>query len=78
MKGQKSSNRSSAAELAAAASVERWGVCCLLDPAGGSVLSNTHTHEREREQVSGLMKLVYRRVFLLRREVYHVAYKEQD
>lgn len=35
MQGQKSSNRSSAAELAAAASVERRGVCSLLDPAGG-------------------------------------------
>lgn len=78
-KGQKSSNRSSVAELAAAASVERWGVGCLLDPAGGSVLRNTHTQKKkEREQVSGLMRLVYRRVFLLRREVYHVAHKEQD
>lgn len=80
--GQKPSNRSSSDEAAAAAFAERWGVCCLLDPAGGSVLCNTHTHthmkKREREQVSGLMKLVYRRVFLLRREVYHVAHKERD
>lgn len=61
MKGQKSSNRSSVAGCAAAASVERWGVLSLLDPAGGSVLSNTPTHTHtDRERVSGLMKLVYR------------------
>lgn len=40
-------------------------------------MQHTHT-KREGEQVSRLMRLVYRRVFLLRQEVYHVAHKEQD
>lgn len=62
--------------------------CCSIWGALGSLLLTAscrgvtavqHTHtEREREQVSGLMRLVYRRVFLLRQEVYHVAHKKQD
>lgn len=51
--GQKSSNRSSSDEAAAAAFAERWGVCCLLDPAGGSVLCNAHTHAHMKKKREG-------------------------
>lgn len=55
--------------------------CLLLTGSCRGVATRTHKHESHKkrgEQVSRLMRLVYRRVLLLRQEVYHVAHKEQD
>lgn len=63
-------------------SLELTGSCRGVGPFSTHTDTNTHTHAENRGvrggQVSGLMKLVYRRVFLLRREVYHVGCNKPD